>query len=590
MHILCVFRELAQDMGILWVEYWDFLQTYTDMTSDDGLDLLEEYLQKQSMALCIEEALGKLDLLSNSLHSFKYNQMDMSINQSKDGVCSMNVSWLMSPLTDIEESMHEQDIVDIDKYLHGNIMDQVKCRSSNGTIPNSDTCAMKKSVRMEESFTTPKKNIYEYGRMNLSMEWSMDSSDWSQESYTGILTPMSCLSALFSKLSLLDRTRRQSRLSGTPGCLSVSCMGGGYPGIVKSTMHERNKMEASNVQSNGSVVQDREIKGQGNDCVYIREAKFRPDNNNRNDLKNSNTEEKKENAEGYKSAELFVVDNNLNTVTSGNIEQTGSTEIDNEGVNEKNFTREINWREKTQTSSISSSEGEPLAVEDCQTEVSVNTETPKEADKQMDDLVDQFCEKVELNTSIISNRGSSSFLSDKELQAPRKRLTFSEDTAESKLECSLEESLSSNSCHLDITLQLDKDRVPSFEFQSMYEMLTERKVIENQKPGQKKRVIYGRDIILDLAGENLEDVDSVVLNVAIVPPNSTVAEMTIFSNIPFFVNRGSQFKPGNSFPSQLPAMVDIVFNFVKDSVTSALAVNNKSRGKIFFISGSVYLP
>lgn len=577
-------RELAHDMGIPWVEYWDFLQTYTDMTSDDGLDLLEEYLQKQSLALCIEEALGKLDLLSNSFHSFKYNQMDMSVNQSKDGIGSINGSWLMSPLTDIEESVHEHEVVDIDKYLHGNIMDQVKCRASNGTVPNTE--AMKKSVRMDESFTTPKKNIYEYGRMNQSMEWSMDSSDWSQESFTGILTPMSCLSALFSKLSLLDRSRRQSRLSGSPGCLSISCMGAGYPGHVKSTLRERSKMEASGVHCNGSAVHDTGDKTQDGDRTYIREAKFRPDNNNCDDLKNSNTKEQKENTDGYQSTELFVVDDNLNTVGSRTDEPLDSpTVMDNTDTVQNHITEDRNWREKTQTSSTSSCEEEPQTVENCQMDENVQTKFQNKPDNQVDDLVNQFNDKVVLNTSIDSNKDSTSVKSDKELQTPRKRLTFSEDTAEDKMESSVEIEETCNPCHLDITLQLDKDRVPSFEFQSMFEMLTERKVLENQKPGPKKRVIYSRDIVLDLGGKNLEDVSSVVLNVAIVPPNSTVAEMTIFSNIPFFVIRGSQFKPGNSFPSQLPAMVDVVFNFVKDSVTSALAVANKSRGKIYFISG-----
>lgn len=163
-------------MGILWVEYWDFLQIYIDMILDDGFDFLEEYLQKQSLVFCIEEVLGKLDLFFNSFYLFKYNQMDMLVNQSKDGIGSINGFWLMFFLIDIEEFIYEYEIVDIDKYLYGNIMDQVKCRVFNGIVLSIEV--MKKLVRLDEFFIILKKNIYEYGRMNQFMEWFMDSSDW----------------------------------------------------------------------------------------------------------------------------------------------------------------------------------------------------------------------------------------------------------------------------------------------------------------------------------------------------------------------------------------------------------------------------
>lgn len=163
-------------MGISWVEYWDFLQIYIDMILDDGFDFLEEYFQKQSLVFCIEEVLGKLDLFFNSFYLFKYNQMDMLVNQSKDGIGSINGFWLMFFLIDIEEFIYEYEIVDIDKYLYGNIMDQVKCRVFNGIVLSIEV--MKKLVRLDEFFIILKKNIYEYGRMNQFMEWFMDSSDW----------------------------------------------------------------------------------------------------------------------------------------------------------------------------------------------------------------------------------------------------------------------------------------------------------------------------------------------------------------------------------------------------------------------------
>jgi hypothetical protein len=265
-------------------------------------------------------------------------------------------------------------------------------------------------------------------------------------------------------------------------------------------------------------------------------------------------------------------------------EQTdkSSEEMENVESDGKNV-QDLNWRKKSQGSSISSNSEDSRTVEELSQTESAGTESQRQSDDQINDLLNQFNEKVTLSSSVDQDSRKMSDVSNRESSIPRKKLTFSDDISEDIMESSAEET--SESCHIDITLELDKDRVPSFEFQSMFELLNERKTIPNQKDGPMRRVIYRRDIVLDLAGKNLEDVSSVMLNVAIVPPNSTVAEMTIFSNIPFIVIRGSHYKLGDSFPSKLPAMVDVVLNFVKDSVTSALAVNNKSRGKIYFISG-----
>ncbi|KAK3099284.1 hypothetical protein FSP39_002047 [Pinctada imbricata] len=119
----------------------------------------------------------------------------------------------------------------------------------------------------------------------------------------------------------------------------------------------------------------------------------------------------------------------------------------------------------------------------------------------------------------------------------------------------------------------------------MFEILNERKNLENQRIGEKRRVIYSRDIILNLAGVDLESSHEVLVTVVIVPPNSTVAEMAVYPRIPFFVVRNKDHVTGDAAISKLPTMLDVNFSFGKDSVTSALAVNNRSRGKIFFING-----
>ncbi|XP_017345353.1 ankyrin repeat and LEM domain-containing protein 2 isoform X2 [Ictalurus punctatus] len=39
-------RELAHEMGYPWAEYWDFLNCFTDLSTEDGLSMLEDYLNK----------------------------------------------------------------------------------------------------------------------------------------------------------------------------------------------------------------------------------------------------------------------------------------------------------------------------------------------------------------------------------------------------------------------------------------------------------------------------------------------------------------------------------------------------------------
>lgn len=40
-------RELARELGYPWVEYWDFLGCFVDLSSQEGLQKLEEYLRHQ---------------------------------------------------------------------------------------------------------------------------------------------------------------------------------------------------------------------------------------------------------------------------------------------------------------------------------------------------------------------------------------------------------------------------------------------------------------------------------------------------------------------------------------------------------------
>nr|XP_046241698.1 ankyrin repeat and LEM domain-containing protein 2 [Scatophagus argus]XP_046241699.1 ankyrin repeat and LEM domain-containing protein 2 [Scatophagus argus]XP_046241700.1 ankyrin repeat and LEM domain-containing protein 2 [Scatophagus argus]XP_046241701.1 ankyrin repeat and LEM domain-containing protein 2 [Scatophagus argus]XP_046241702.1 ankyrin repeat and LEM domain-containing protein 2 [Scatophagus argus] len=52
-------RDLAHEMGCLWAEYWDFLDSFVDLSSTEGLRKLEEYLSKRDFSPLAHEEAGE---------------------------------------------------------------------------------------------------------------------------------------------------------------------------------------------------------------------------------------------------------------------------------------------------------------------------------------------------------------------------------------------------------------------------------------------------------------------------------------------------------------------------------------------------
>jgi hypothetical protein len=50
--LLCFisYRELAHELGYPWVEYWEFLGCFVDLSSQEGLQRLEEYLIQKELS------------------------------------------------------------------------------------------------------------------------------------------------------------------------------------------------------------------------------------------------------------------------------------------------------------------------------------------------------------------------------------------------------------------------------------------------------------------------------------------------------------------------------------------------------------
>ncbi|XP_046495745.1 ankyrin repeat and LEM domain-containing protein 2 [Equus quagga] len=92
-------RELAHELGYPWVEYWDFLGCFVDLSSQEGLQKLEEYLTQQEVgkkpqqdtgedeAWCQNaSALGRRRKCSNSIsvRAFLDEDDDMSLEEIKN--------------------------------------------------------------------------------------------------------------------------------------------------------------------------------------------------------------------------------------------------------------------------------------------------------------------------------------------------------------------------------------------------------------------------------------------------------------------------------------------------------------------------
>ncbi|XP_007250301.3 ankyrin repeat and LEM domain-containing protein 2 [Astyanax mexicanus] len=87
-------RELAQEMGYPWAEYWDFLSCFTDLSSDNGLSLLEEYLKN-----CVQQK-------SRTENSWIHANSPTSFRES----CSLLDNHLHSPSgTSLDDGWTEEN-------------------------------------------------------------------------------------------------------------------------------------------------------------------------------------------------------------------------------------------------------------------------------------------------------------------------------------------------------------------------------------------------------------------------------------------------------------------------------------------------
>ncbi|XP_051692820.2 ankyrin repeat and LEM domain-containing protein 2 isoform X2 [Oryctolagus cuniculus] len=105
-------RELAHELGYPWVEYWEFLGCFVDLSSQEGLQRLEEYLAQQQLGKKAQQEMGEKEAClrdraptsgkgikgsnSVSVGAFLDEDEEMSLEEIKN---RQNTARSSSPLT-----------------------------------------------------------------------------------------------------------------------------------------------------------------------------------------------------------------------------------------------------------------------------------------------------------------------------------------------------------------------------------------------------------------------------------------------------------------------------------------------------------
>ncbi|XP_077015623.1 ankyrin repeat and LEM domain-containing protein 2 isoform X2 [Tamandua tetradactyla] len=77
-------RELAHELGYPWVEYWEFLGCFVDLSSQEGLQKLEEYLTQQEMGKKAQQEMGENESLHQDKASASDEDDDISLEEIKN--------------------------------------------------------------------------------------------------------------------------------------------------------------------------------------------------------------------------------------------------------------------------------------------------------------------------------------------------------------------------------------------------------------------------------------------------------------------------------------------------------------------------
>lgn len=562
-------RELAHEYQIPWVEYWTFLQTYADLTTEDGLDLFEDFLQRQSLALCIAEKIDKLEVKSDSEDSF------VTANQSSN---PMNSSFLNSSLFQSINGSLGQHTALSPQILEEN---SFLCNGFTSSPINKST------NEMEESLHLPKHNIYDYGKNY--MTWSMDSSDFMQDSFHGSASPMSCLTALFSKLSLLDRSIRQKKRSMS----CSSCMGerSAHSAQDKNGSKPFNSppramdpisehFDKSDINKN---LEPQDLKAEQSYCNGSIPNRICEDI-----VEETSSDENTERSDSPVDCGVSLKQEKLDRGNSPLVGTENSTGQDKQMYREKaNDSMSSSLTSEGNDTSCSDTELGEKSEPANETEVKTSIEANNDEDECSKDVVKSENEtkgetqgnEVDCLTSKFQQAANVTDEGDSELlQTPERKRRISGREKPTYV-------------HLDVVFEMNKNKTPENVFEGLFEAVNERRKsnmnldnVDFMKYGDE---VWNRDFVIDydLSQIDLHEGLEICAAVAVVPLNMNLQEMKVFPRVPFKLTSCESLNIDDVNFNECAVIVNVKFNFVREQMKQALLVRNCFYLRSYFING-----
>ncbi|XP_052077850.1 uncharacterized protein LOC127715730 [Mytilus californianus] len=550
-------REIAHEYQIPWVEYWSFLQTYADLTTEDGLDLFEDFLHRQSLGLCIAEKIDKIEVKSDTEDSF------ITANQSSN---PMNSSFLNSSLfQSINGSLGQRSISP--QILEEN---SFLCKGLPKTSSPLNTS------EMEESLHLPKHNIYDYGKNY--MTWSMDSSDFMQESFSASSSPMGCLTALFSKLSLLDRSIRQKRRSVSCN----SCIGD----RSASSPHEKNGSKPYNSPPRGmDPISENYEKRDINKNIELCEKK--PEENYCNG------------SVPNRVCDDIAEENSSDENTDRSQSPASANQFEDKNVSL--------WRDKandSNSSSLSSLSDEGSKLETCDVDENVQMVENDIKQEKKDVIIES---KFNLEEKVTCEPKNDSNSKNKGLETGASNVDDLTDKFDQKVcvsdvatsECSQTPERKRRTSgkekptyvHLDIVFEMNKNKTPENIFEAMFEAVNERRKsnmnLEEMDFMKFSDDVWNRDFVIDydLTQSDLREGQEIHATVAVVPLNMNLNEMKVFPRVPFKLTSCEYLNTAEVNFADSIVIVNLKFHFVREQMKQALLVRNCFYQRSYFING-----
>ncbi|XP_068946733.1 ankyrin repeat and LEM domain-containing protein 2 isoform X2 [Petaurus breviceps papuanus] len=200
-------RELAHELGFPWAEYWEFLDSFVDLSSQEGLRKLEEYLGQLEMSKKVHQETGENETCNRPK---TYN------TSGRSKKCSNSIS--VGAFLDEEDDMSLEEIKNRQNAARNNCQPLVSQEPTIGAFGDStcDILSMEHAAKVIDTSQLRGRH-YEKGassnRNGLCSPITKDRiiSREKQKSPSGeacFLSPVSSLMTEFDKLTLRDQGNR----------------------------------------------------------------------------------------------------------------------------------------------------------------------------------------------------------------------------------------------------------------------------------------------------------------------------------------------------------------------------------------------